>query len=210
MSGPTEFTIGSEVCSSDGPCGELARVVIDPVARSLTHLVVEPTRGRKKGHLVPVNLAVPTTHGVALACTTAEFEELDEAEEAQFVPGGSGQFRYGQDQVLSWPCYGLGAEETAVPGPPAVINHRVQIGEAEVRRGEHVLATDGAIGRVLGRVTHPGDHCVTHVLLDEGHLWGQRRVIPRGDVKDTEDGVRLNLTKDEVRELPLVDVDDQE
>ena len=46
MTGPTEFTIGSEVCSSDGPCGVLVRVVIDPVARTLTHLVVEPTRGR--------------------------------------------------------------------------------------------------------------------------------------------------------------------
>jgi hypothetical protein len=90
-----------------------------------------------------------------------------------------------------------------------VINQRAQIGAAEVRRGEHVLITDGAIGRVQGLVVHPGDHCVTHVLLDEGHLWGQKRVIPIGDVKDTEDGVRLNLTKDEVRELPLVDVDDR-
>ena len=46
MSGPTEFTIGSEVCSSDGPCGVLARVVIDPVACALTHLVVTPKPGR--------------------------------------------------------------------------------------------------------------------------------------------------------------------
>ena len=82
MTGPTEFTIGSEVCSSDGPCGVLARVVIDPVARAPTHLVVTPKRGQKKSRLVPVNLAVPTTDGVALACSTAEFEELDEAKEA--------------------------------------------------------------------------------------------------------------------------------
>ena len=54
MSGPTEFTIGSEVSSSDGACGELRRVVIDPVARALTHLVVEPKHGRAKGHLVPI------------------------------------------------------------------------------------------------------------------------------------------------------------
>ncbi len=101
MSAPTEFTIGSEVCSSDGPCGELARVVTDPVARAVTYLVVEPKHGRKRGRLVPVNLAVPTTDGVALACTTAEFEDLDEAEGAQFNPGGSGQFRYEQDQMLS-------------------------------------------------------------------------------------------------------------
>jgi hypothetical protein len=47
MSGPTEFTIGSEVCSGDGPCGELRRVVIDPVSGALTHLVVGP-RGRER------------------------------------------------------------------------------------------------------------------------------------------------------------------
>jgi hypothetical protein len=46
MTGPTEFTIGSEVCSSDGPCGVLARVVIDPVARAPAHLVVATKRGR--------------------------------------------------------------------------------------------------------------------------------------------------------------------
>jgi hypothetical protein len=93
--------------------------------------------------------------------------------------------------------------------PVVVTNDRVPLGEVEVRRGEHVFATDGAIGRVRGLVIHPGDHCVTHVLLDEGHLWGQKRVaIPIGAVKDADDGVRLNLTKDEVRDLPPVEVDE--
>jgi sporulation protein YlmC with PRC-barrel domain len=79
------------------------------------------------------------------------------------------------------------------------------MGEVEVRRGEHVFATDGAIGRVQGLVIDPNDHRVTHVLLDEGHLWGQKRVaIPISAVRDVEDGVRLNLSKDEVRDLPEV------
>ncbi len=218
MSEPTEFKIGSEVSSSDGPCGELRRVVIDPVARTLTHLVVEPKHGREKGHLVPVNLATPTTDGVSLACTTAEFEKLDEAEVTQFIPGGNGPFGYRQDQMLSWPYYGLGVGPLGMggmgtgrrpPGPVVVTNDSVPEGEVEVRRGEHVFATDGAIGRVRGLVVHPGDHCVTHVLLDEGHLWGQKRVaIPIGAVNDVEDGVRLNLTKDEVRDLPAVEVDE--
>ena len=56
-------------------------MVIDPVARALTHLVVEPKHGRAKGHLVPINLVVSTTDGVVLAYTTAEFEKLDEAED---------------------------------------------------------------------------------------------------------------------------------
>jgi hypothetical protein len=190
-------------------------VVIDPVARALTHLVVEPKHGRAKGHLVPISLATPTTDGVSLACTTAEFDRLDEAEVTQFVPGGNDQFGYGQDQMLSWPYYGLGVGRLGAGGmgmrargPVVVTNDSVPEGEVEVRRGEHVFATDGAIGRVRGLVVNPGDHGVTHVLLDEGHLWGQKRVaIPIGAVKDVEDGVRLNLTKDEVRDLPAVELD---
>ncbi len=44
---------------------------------------------------------------------------------------------------------------------------------------------------------------MTHILLDEGHLWGKRRVaIPIGAVASFSDGVRLSLTRDEVRDLP--------
>ena len=45
-----------------------------PLLAPSTHLVVEPKHGRAKGHLVPINLVVSTTDGIALACTTAEFE----------------------------------------------------------------------------------------------------------------------------------------
>lgn len=91
--------------------------------------------------------------------------------------------------------------------PPAITIDRVPAGEVEVRRGEHVHATDGEIGSVKGLVVDPSDHHVTHVLLDEGHLWGQKRVaIPIGAVTGVDDGVRLSLTKDEVRDLPPVDL----
>jgi sporulation protein YlmC with PRC-barrel domain len=227
MSEPTEFTIGSEVSCSDGACGELRRVVIDPVARALTHLVVEPKHGSAKGHLVPVDLVASASEGITLTCTTSEFDKLDEAEETQFIPGGNTQFGYGQDQMFSWPYYGMGGGLVAAgglgdaafagttsnggTGGHVVTNDVVPGGEVLVRRGEHVHATDGTVGKVKGLVIHPGDHCVTHVLLDEGHLWGQKRVaIPISAVKDVEDGVRLNLTKDEVRDLPPVQVDEHE
>jgi hypothetical protein len=173
-----------------------------------------------------VDLVLSASQGITLTCTTSEFEKLDEAEETQFIPGGSTRFGYGQGQMLSWPYYGLGgglavsglggvafAGTTAngAPGGHVVTNDVVPGGEVLVRRGEHVNATDGAIGKVKGLVIRPGDHCVTHVLLDEGHLWGQKMVaIPISAVKDVEDGVRLNLTKDDVRDLPPVQVDEHE
>jgi len=206
-----QFTIGSEVSVTDGVCGELRRVVVDPAARSLTHLVVEPKHLRGRPRLVPVDLVDPNADPgvIRLVCTAAEFSVLEDAEETQFLSGPGGQWGYGQDQMLFWPHYGLGIGGSGLtPGPQAIIYDRVPPGEVEVRRGEHVHATDGPIGRVQGLVVEPGDHHVTHVLLDEGHLWGEKRVaIPIGSVTSVEDGVRLRLTKDEVRCLPAVALD---
>jgi hypothetical protein len=84
----------------------------------------------------------------------------------------------------------------------------VPVGEIEVCRGEHVHASDGDIGRIEGLVIDPADHRVTHVLLEQGHLWGKREIaIPIGAVAGvTVDGVTLKLTKAEVRDLPPVDL----
>ena len=217
---PAPFVIGAEVSCSDGVCGELTRVVLDPVARSLTHVVVQPKHRHEAGRLVPVGLVDPTAAAIGLRCTTAVFAALPTAEESQFLPEWNEYQGYQRDQILAWPYYGLrmgagtglGAAgvmaASQVDSAPRQVTHdRVPIGEVQVRRGEHVHATDGTIGRVQGLVVHSGDHLVSHVLLDEGHLWGKRSVaIPIGSVAGVDDGVRLSLTKDEVRDLPPVDL----
>lgn len=213
MSDNTEFTIGSEVSCSDGVCGELGRVVVDPVAKALTHLVVEPKHASGVGRLVPVDLVDSAGQEIRLRCSSAEFDALEHAEETQFLPGASGQWGYGQGQIMSWPYYGLGMGGIGggmglgnMNAGPQVID-RVPVGEVEVRRGEHVHATDGEIGRVQGLVVDPADHHVTHVLLDEGHLWGRKEVaIPIGAVTGVDDGVRVSLSKGEVADLPPVEL----
>ncbi|MGO8684345.1 MAG: PRC-barrel domain-containing protein [Thermoleophilia bacterium] len=222
MSETTQFNIGSEVSCSDGVCGDLRRVIVDPVAKTLTHLVVEPKHGDGKGHLVSIDLVTAAAEEITLRCTTAEYEALPEAEETQFLPGAKGKWGYRQEHMLSWPYYGavmgsmgaMGGMSTmggldVGTGPQATTSDVVPEGEVEVRRGEHVHAGDGTIGRVQGLVIDPSNHHVTHVLLDEGHLWGKRRVaIPISAVTDVKDGVRLNLSKDEVRDLPPVEIDE--
>lgn len=52
------------------------------------------------------------------------------------------------------------------------------------------------------------DEQVTHVLLDEGHLWEKKTVaIPIGDVASVADGIHIDLSKDEVRDLPEIHLD---
>ena len=213
MADTTSFTIGSDASCTDGTCGEVSRVVVDPVARAVTHLVVEPKGRQGLGRLVPLDLVDATEGEIRLRCTVAEFEALDPAEETQFVPGSKGYASYGPEQVLSWPYSSLGgsagvAGDTVSGVSETVTYDTVPAGEVEVRRGEHVHAADGEIGQVEGLVIDPRDHRVTHVLLQQGHLWGRKEVaIPISAVTGVDDGIQLNITKHEVQELPPVDID---
>ena len=82
------------------------------------------------------------------------------------------------------------------------------MGEAQVRPGDRVHALDGEIGRVHGLVIDPRSHHVTHVLLAEGHLWGKKEVaIPIRSVTRVDEGIQLNITKQQVEDLPPVDFD---
>jgi sporulation protein YlmC with PRC-barrel domain len=226
MAETVQFTIGAEASCSDGVCGDVTRVIVDPVAEALTHLVVEPKHRQGLGKLVPLALVgAASGDTLRLRCTKAEFEQLDPAEETQFIPGTSGYASYGPGQVGYWPYYGLGMGGPGVDGglsgglsgigggivAQTFISDTVPPGEVEVRRGDPVEATDGDIGRVQGLVVDRGTRHVTHVLLQEGHLWGRREVaIPISAVASTGDGIRLSISKQEVQDLPPVDVDHPE
>jgi len=204
MAETTVFTIGVDATGSDGVCGEVIRVVIDPVTRAVTHLVVEPKHRRGLGRLVPLDLVDAVPGEVRLGCTVAEFEKLDSAEETRFLPGYSGFGGYGPSEILLWPYYGLSRGNA----PQVFTYDTVPLGEVAVRRDDHVHATDGDIGQVQGLIIDR-DHLVTHVLLQEGHLWGRKEVaIPIGAVTGIDnDGIRLNFTKQDVEDLPPVAVD---
>ena len=213
------LTIGSPVTCSDGACGELRRVVVDPLAGTVTHLVVEPPHERGTGRLVPVGLLSSTVPELLLTCSALELAALDRAEESQFLPASGGQWGFGEDQVLAWPYYGLGAAGSAGQafpgldleglgaGPLLLVDDLLPIGEVAVRRGDRVHATDGDIGEVQGLVIDVTDRQVSHVLLREGHLWGKKTVaIPMSEVESVDDGVRVRLDKSQVAGLPPVDV----
>jgi len=213
MAQPAEFVIGASATCTDGPCGEVTRVVIDPVAEAVTHVVVEPRHGHGLSRLVPLDLVEGGPHQIHLRCTRAELEQLDPAQESEFAPELGGYSAYGPGEVLTWPYYGLGGGQgfgvgTGVDGPAVVTEDAEPPGEVSVRRGDPVYTTDGPIGKVQGLVIDPRSRHVTHVLLQEGHLWGRKDVaIPIKAVTRTDDGITLSMTKDQVKDLPPVDID---
>jgi sporulation protein YlmC with PRC-barrel domain len=199
-------TIGAHVSCTDGPCGTVTRVVVDPVALAVTHLVVEPHHQRILGRLVPIDLAGASADGVQLRCTLAEFEALDPAQEAHFVAGTIQYAAYGPEQAVFWPHVGKGGRYGG--RGDLVSEDSVPVGEVQVRRDDRVHATDGEIGRVQGLVIDTGNHHVTHVLLAEGHLWGRKDVaLPIGAVTKANNGIQVSLSKEQIGDLPPVDIE---
>ena len=213
----TEYALGATASCTDGFCGVVSRTILDPAARAVTHLVIVPRHHHAEGRLVPVELIEATAGEIRLRCTLAEFARFDPAEEVELAaddPYGGG---YGQAEAVQGygnvgsmgvggSVSGMGIGAGVGHRTPVVVSHAVPLGETEVERHESVHAVDGEIGRVEGFIVSPADHRVTHVLLQEGHLWGRRQVaIPVSAVASVDAGIRLNITKKEVEDLPPVD-----
>jgi sporulation protein YlmC with PRC-barrel domain len=192
MAEETEFAMGATASCVDGPGGKVSRVIIDPATETVTHLVIEPKHRFGVGRLVPLDLVETTAGDIRLRCTVEQFGALEPAQETELVDDVTGSL-------------GLGGLNTPPP-VPVIIQDVVPLGEADVDRGEPVHALDGEIGRVQGFLVDPDDHRVTHVLLEEGHLWGRKKVsIPVSAVTRVENGIQLSLTKKQVEDLPAAD-----
>lgn len=197
------FTIGAEVSCTDGPGGTLTRIVVDPVADVVTHLIVEPRREREPARLVPVELVDSAAGEIRLKCALADFDSLDPAKEGQFIASDNDVPNYRTTDTVAWPYFGYRGARGDLEADDAI-----PPGEVEVQRGEHVNATDGHVGQVEGLVIDPASHHVTHVLLQEGHVWGRKQVtIPISTVTRVADRIEVNLTKQQVQDLPEVDID---
>jgi uncharacterized protein YrrD len=201
MAEDTEFTMEARASCSDGFVGEVIRVIIDPRSNTITHLVIEPKHRHERGRLVPFDLVTSMPgDDITLRCTLAEFDRLDHAEETENIPDLM--------NVTGMPT--MGVHGMGVAADPrhheTAVQDNIPMGEAEVGHGDPVYAVDGEIGRVHGFLVSPGDHQVTHVLLEEGHLWGRKEVaIPMNAIKGFDAGIRLNITRKQVEGLPAVD-----
>jgi hypothetical protein len=209
-----EFIMGAKASCSDGFCGVVSRTILDPDVRRVTHLVIEPRHRPGAGRLVPLELVDATTGEIRLRCTLAEFDELEPAVEVELAEGVDYGGGYGEaESVQGYGNVGSLGVGGSISGmgigmglghrTRAIVTDNVPLGETEVARHERVHAVDGEIGKVEGFVVDPANDRVTHVLLQEGHLWGRKEVaIPISAVASVEYGIRLNITKKQVEDLP--------
>lgn len=202
--------LGCKVHCSDAPFGELADVIVNPVSRRVTHLVVTPEGGDERARLVPIESVQAGDDGLVLSHTVAEVSALEPLQESAYVRAGERiaadpDWDVGIEDVLAFPLYQeLNGMGTAIdPDPHVMINyHRVPKNDVEIRRSSSVFSTDGHhLGHVEGFLVGSGDRA--DIVLERGHLWGHREiVIPAAAVERVQnDSITLSLTKDEVGRL---------
>ena len=214
--------IGNRVRCTDGVYGELADIVIDPLEKRVTHLVVHPEQGEGEARLVPIQLAKgrdDEQREIELECTLDEAQGFESVHEAAYLrlgerPAEDPDWDIGIMEVLAMPYYagqgyaGLEGQYAPLGSPVPMYYDRVPKGEVEVRRASAVISADGhSLGEVDGFVVGADEH-ITHFVLERGHLWGRKEVtIPIGAVARVEsDVVHVALSKDEVGALDAVRV----
>lgn len=184
--------LGTKVECADGACGEVGDVVIDPLRRVVTHLVVEPHHRHELARLVPVDDLDAPVDGddgdgsVRLRHPSASLRAYPEVNESVFVRLGEwpplvDEREIGVSTVLTVPFsdvvdVGIIPFATFEPSGMLVAFDRIPVDQVEIRRGSEVEAKDGRmVGKVGGFVVGPAG-AISHLVLERGRLWGRREV----------------------------------
>ena len=151
------FRIGAGASCSDGACGHVSRIIVNPVAREVTHLVVDQKHRNGPGRLVPVDLVDATTGQIRLRCTLAEFQALRPAQETEVVPDLDPSGPQESPSPHSVSFLPLSAGVFGMPGAGEVRPDRgagrpeapqeVTVQLRPIRRGRHTQRTDRLCSR---------------------------------------------------------------
>jgi sporulation protein YlmC with PRC-barrel domain len=194
-----DIPLNVQVHCADGLCGHSTEVVLDPDTDEITHLVIREHHLPNTERLVPISLVRNATpHLILLDCNKEALAEMEPfvALEAQ------------REEVPHYIGY-LGVP-MSVPETHWVARRHKAIpqGELGVRQRARIEALDGYVGRLDEFLVEPKTEHVTHLVMREGHLWGEKDVmIPVSDIDRVEEEViYLKLDKQGIEALPTIPV----
>ena len=222
-----QFTEGAKVFTADGErAGTIDRVVLEPDTKEVTHLVVQKGFLFTEDKVFPISLVGPATEDqVTLREDAGDLEKLPDFEETHYVPVGPSHPGPGPKPAPSsahwarplylYPPLGTwwtGAPYTDYDRPRYVAKTEKNIPEGTValEEGAKVISSDGEhIGDVERVLTDPQEDRATHLLISEGLILKDKKLIPTGWMSTVhEDEVHLLVGSDSVESLPEYQIQD--
>lgn len=201
-----DIPLNAAVRCSDGTEGRSVCIIVNPIYKQVTHVVIKTKGLLGQEYMVPVDLITSSTpQQIQLRCTHKELVAMAPFLTSQFV--GPEDSEYGMYQALTtindgyhWP-YTVAEDSELMVGVEQIPHD-----ELGFHRGAVVEAIDGRVGRVDEFLVDAETCYVSHLVMREGHLWGQKELtIPVAAIDHIEDDiVYLKLDKQSVKALPGV------
>jgi hypothetical protein len=196
-----DIPMDAKVICPDGACGQVSLVILMPATEKITHLVINDQDFPETEYLVPIEDFKESEHGsIKLELSREELSKMPVFDKEEFLPpylGGPLSSPY-----MMWPYFA-----------PEVTFKRIQenpipADELAIRRGAQVEAQDGHVGRVDEFLIEPENNLITHLVLREGHLWGQKDVtIPISEIDHYQGNtVFLKIDKQTIEALPAISI----
>jgi hypothetical protein len=205
-----EIPLNAQVECTDGLCGRSVYVLINPIFDKVTHLVVREDSTSTE-YVVPIDVISETVADtIRLRCSKAKLEKMEPFVKTIFIEKKvpAENFGYGRGMGGMGAYYYMPFVISDLTVQMPVEHLQIPPGELAVRRGTRIEATDGYVGHIDEFVVNPKNSHITHLMMREGHLWGQKDVIiplsAMGDIR--KDTVFLKLDKQQIEALPTFPV----
>ncbi len=197
------LTKGADVYSSDGEkLGTVDRVVLDPQTREVTHIVISRGLMFKTEKLIAIDRVDQSmTDKLTLRSPKAKMENFPDFEETHYV---------NQDQTenptsdelpvsywyppmnLAWWRTGGAANPILYPSQPIYVPRTTQNipeGTVALEEGAKVASADHKhIGNIKELIVDEQDHRVTHIVINEGVLLKERKLVPVTWISEIDEG----------------------
>lgn len=205
-----DIPIHAAVQCSDGPGGHVTHIVLNPVARKVTDVVVRELGLLGAEVIVAVEFIVESTPETIYLCLGRhDLAGMPSFIRTRFISPGD-EFPDHYQVYADYPLNGAMLSPYAmIGGAGNLISYEaIPIDELAMSRGDRVEATDGHIGWIDEFLVNPETMGITHMVMREGHLWGQKDVtIPISQIDRIVDGtVYVRLSKQQLQELPALKV----
>lgn len=216
-----DIPIGVRVKCTDGYCGKSSHVLVNPITHDVTHVVVGDSSWLgNTSKIVPFrHISETTPDTIYLRCSRTEVFEMEEFVKVHYIDNplydpdfigldcpisSRGLWLEDPEAYMLWPYVTPDVESPYVP----VEQEQIPPGEMAVCRGADVRAIDGVVGQVDEFMVDPASGHITHLVLKQGHFWGQQDItVPVSAIHQMEEyAVDLNLDKQAIAALPKIPV----
>jgi uncharacterized membrane protein len=193
---PRIIPLGAQVACIDGYGGSMTGLIVDPLARRLTHIVVRDYTVPAVDHLVSLAQVAGTTEDrVRLGCSRDTLAALDPFADERYIRSEASYYMpiYAIDPFMEF-------EAEHIP----LVTEQIPPGELAIQDGAQILASDGPVGEVSAFVVKNGSGAISAIVVRVGDgPTSREHTISIAEVEQIGSRtLSLTLAREQVARLP--------